>query len=173
MDPSLRNREATVRYLFGDLDEAEKLFRVLLDEIPELPLPHLGLTDTLARQGRIDEAVTAMERALELGGPVVVMVGIMAGFYGLQGSFDKAKDLLRQLEARSSQGYVSNFWIAVAQAGLGNLDDAFSSLEKARTDRDSNLLYTFWVPRAFGFHRDRRLPGVLRAIGLSHLIPQI
>ena len=125
MDPSLRSREGTIRYLFGDLDKAESLFRVLLLEMPDFPLPHLGLADTLARRGRIDEAVTAMEQALELGGPLVVMVGIMAGFYGLQHSFDKAQDLLRQLEAESSQGYVSSFWMAVAQAGLGDLDAAF------------------------------------------------
>jgi TolB-like protein len=173
MDPSLRSREGTIRYLFGDLDEAENLFRALLNEMPDLSLLHLGLADTLSRQGRIDEAVSAMERALQLGGPLVVMVGIMAGFYGLQGSVDKARDLLRQLEAQSSEGYVSSFWTAVAQAGLGNLDAAFNSLEKARTERDCNLLYAFWVPRVFGFHSDRRFPGVLRAIGLSHLIPLI
>ncbi len=100
-----------------------------------------------------------------------MLVGIMAGFYGLQGSVDKAQDLLRQLKARSSQGYVSNFWIAVAEAGLGDLDAAFASLETAIVHRDSNLLYTFHFPRALGFHDDHRFPGVLRAIGLSHLIP--
>jgi len=173
LDPALRSRHATVRYLFGDLDVAEKLFRALLKETPDVPVFHVGLADTFMRQGRVDEAVTAMERALELGGPLVMLMGIMAGFYGLQGSIDKAQDLLQQLQARSSRGYVSNFWIAVAQAGTGNLDAAFSSIETAIADRDSNLLYTFHFPRVFGFHRDPRFPGVLRAIHSSHLIPLI
>ncbi len=171
LDISLNYREITVRYLFGDLDEAENLLRNMLKEMPDVPVLHLGLADTLVRQGRIDEAVATMERALELGGSLVMLVGIMAGFYGLQGSVDKAQALLRQLKTRSSEGYVSNFWLAVAQAGLGDLDAAFASLEAASTDRDSNLLYTFHFPRAFGFHSDPRFPGVLRTIGLAHLIP--
>jgi TolB-like protein len=171
LDPGPRSREATVRYLFGDLAEAEDLSRAMLDETPDSSVLNASLADTLARQGRIDEAVTAMERAVEVGGPMVAWLGMMAGFYGLQGSLDKGRDLLRELEARSSQGYVSSFWIATAQAGLGDLDAAFSSLETARADRDSNLLYTFYFPRAMDLQSDPRFPEVLRGIGLSHLIP--
>ena len=32
---------------------------------------------------------------------------------------------------------------------------------------------SFVVPRPFGFHDDPRFPGVLRGIGLCHLIPLI
>ena len=173
LDPGPPAREATVRYLFGDFVEAEDLFRAMLAEAPDAPVLHSGLADTLMRQGRIDEAVTLMERAVEIGGPVAVGLGILGGLYGLQGSGDKARDLLGQLEDWSSQGYVANFWKATVQAGLGDLDAAFSSLEAARLDRESSLLYTFFVPRVFGFHSDARFPGVLRGIGLSHLIPMI
>lgn len=171
LDLGARSREPTVRYLFGDLTEAEELFRGMLAEAPDASLLHTGLADTLSRQGRIDEAVTSMERALEVGGPVVAWLGILASLYGLQGAVDKGRDLLRQLETRSSQGYVSSFWIAIAQAGLGDLDAAFSSLETARADRDSSLLYLFFAPRAMGLQSDPRFPEVLRGIGLSHLIP--
>jgi tetratricopeptide (TPR) repeat protein len=171
LDPGPRSREATVRYLFDDLAEAERLFRAMIAEAPDLSLPYTGLADTLTRQGRLDEAVTSMERAVEIGGPMVAWLGILGSFYGLQGSVDKAHDVLRQLEARSSQGYVSNFWVAVAQSGVGDLDAAFSSLEAAREDRDSNLLYAFFIPRATGIQRDPRFPEVLRSISLSHLIP--
>lgn len=171
LDPGARSREATVRYLFGDLAEAEELFRGMLAEAPDASLLHTGLADSLARQGRIDEAVTSMERAVEVGGPVLAWLGILASLYGLQGSVDKGHEILRQLETRSRQGYVSNFWISIAQAGLGDLDAAFSSLEIAMTDRDSSLLYLFFAPRAMGLQSDPRFPEVLRGIGLSHLIP--
>jgi len=107
----------------------------------------------------------------EIEGPIVAWLGILGGFYGLQGAVDKGRSVLGQLEAQSSQGYVSNFWVAVANAGLGDLDAAFSALEAARSDRDSNLLYVFVVPRAMGLQTDPRFPEVLRGIGLSHLIP--
>jgi TolB-like protein/tetratricopeptide (TPR) repeat protein len=171
LDPGPRSREATVRYLFDDLDGAERLFRAMLAEAPGVSVLHTGLADTLVRQGKIDEAVASMERAVEVGGPMVAWLGILGAFYGLQGSPEKGRSALQQLEVRSSQGYVSHFWIAVAHAGLGELDAAFSSLEDARLDRDSNLLYVFFVPRAMGLQGDSRFPGVLRSIGLAHLIP--
>ncbi len=173
LDPGPRAREATVRYLFGDFAESEKLFRSMLDEAPDVAVLHHGLADTLLRQDRLDEAVTTMERAVEIGGPVAVGLGLLGGLYGLHGTVDKAHDLLRQLEDWSSQGYVANFWLAVVHAGLGDFDAAFSSLESARAEHEGSLIYTFFVPRQFGFHSDPRFPAVLRGIGLSHLIPMV
>jgi adenylate cyclase len=171
LDPSLKAREATVRYLFGDLAESEAMFRTMLDRGPEISVLHTGLADTLLRQGRIEEALVAVERAIEVGGPLVSWLGILAGLHGLAGSVDQARAVLEQLQLRSAEGYVSNFWVAIGQAGLGDMDAAFASLDVAIRDRDSNLLYSFVVPRVFGFHDDPRFHGVLRAIGLSHLIP--
>ena len=170
MDSAPPVREATVRYLFQDFADAEALFRDMLSEKPDQPMLHAGLADTLAREGRIDEAVTAMECAMEYGGPFVVFLGIIGGFYALQGSIEKAHDALRQLEDHSSRGYISSFWMAVVQGGLGDLDAAFASLEQAKENRESSLIYLFFVPRALGLHDDPRFAGVLRGIGLAHLI---
>ena len=171
MDPGPRVRGATVRYLFGDFVEAEELLRAMLREEPDSPILLTSLVDTLMRRGRIDEGVPLMERALEVGGPVAVGLGIMGSLYGLQGSVGKANEILRQLEERSSQERTFNFWIAVVQAALDDMDLAFASLEKATLERDSSLIFTFVVPRLLGFHDDPRFPGVLRTIGLAHLIP--
>jgi len=171
LDPGPSSREATVRYLFDELVESEDLFRAMLVDAPDVSLLHAGLADAIARQGRLDEAVISMERAVQVGGPIVAWLGILGSLYGLQGSTDKARECLRQLEAKASQGYVSEFWMAIVQAGLGDLDAAFSSLETARQDRDSSLLYTFFAPRALGLQSDPRFPEVLRSLNLSHLIP--
>ena len=60
--------------------------------------------------------------------------------------------------------------MAVVQGGLGDLDAAFASLEQAKENRESSLIYLFFVPRALGLHDDPRFAGVLRGIGLAHLI---
>ena len=171
LDMAPRTREAVVLYLFGHLDEAERQIRGMLSEYPEASILYNGLADTLVRQGRVDEAVAEMERAVETGGPYVAWLGILGGLYGLQGSTDRAREVLGQLEARATEGYVSRFWMAVTQAGIGDLDGAFESLTAAVEDRDSNLLYAFFVPRAMGLQEDPRLPAILRTVGLSHLIP--
>jgi hypothetical protein len=59
--------------------------------------------------------------------------------------------------------------MAAALSGLGRHDEAFACLDRAIDERDSNLLYLFAVPRAFGVHEDPRFPAVLDRIGLGHL----
>jgi len=171
LDPAPRSREGTCHYLFGEYERATAVFQVMLAEWPRLSVLHAGMADTRTRQGRIDEAIEWMEQAVEYGGPTVAWLGILGGLYGLHGDVDRGRGLIRQLEARAAEGYVSSFWLAIAWAGLGELDTAFSCLDRGLDERDSNLLYTFDAPRAFGLHGDPRIADVLRAVGLSHLIP--
>lgn len=171
LDPGPRSREGTCRYIFGDYDGAKKVFLAMLEEAPRMSLLHVGMADTLSREGRIDEAIEWMEKALEYGGPIVAWLGIMGGLYGYRGDIDKARSVLQQLEDRTAEGYVSNFWMAIVRAGMGEMDAAFACLDRAIADRDSNLLYTFVAPRQTGLRGDPRIANVLRTVGLGHLIP--
>jgi TolB-like protein len=173
VDPAIRVREATVRYLFGDLKESEALIRGMLAESPDASILHTSLGNTLMLQGRTHEAIEALERAIEIDGPVVAWLAIVGLAYGVAGLADKAQGILQQLEARSRERYVSHFWLAIAQAGTGDLDAAFASLDAACRDRDGALLFLPAVPRFSGLHADPRCAGILRTIGLSHLIPQL
>ena len=63
------------------------------------------LTRSLVR-AESNEAVTAMERAMEYGGPFVVFLGIIGGFYALQGSIEKAHDALRNSKTTPLEGHI-------------------------------------------------------------------
>jgi serine/threonine-protein kinase len=169
LDSRIRERFATVHYLFGELERAAELYRETLAEHPDSPMDHLGLGDTLARMGRMDEALIHVEEAVRLGGRPHAFLGMMSGFYGLQGNEAAARAVLDELEARQAAGYAPGFWIAAAYAGLGRADDAFRSLERAVEERDSNLLYLSVVPRALRLHEDPRYGTILERIGLGHL----
>ena len=80
---------------------------------------------------------------------------------------------MAELEARAQDGYVSGFWMAMALGGLGRYPEAFSQLDRAIRERDSNLLYLFVVPRAGGLHDRPEFPGVLKRIGLGHLMAHL
>lgn len=170
LDSRIRDRFATVHYLFGKLDQAEGLFRQALTETPDDPLPHLGLADTLTRMDRMDEAVFHLEEALRLGGRPHAFLGMMGGFYGIQGNEEAAKAILEELETRQREGYAPGFWVAVVYAGLGRMEEAFRCLDRAVEERDSNLLYLFVAPRRLGLHDDPRFRAILERIGLSHLL---
>ena len=139
-----------------------------MPEGPEAAIVHVAHADVLGRSGRIEEAVVAIERAVELS-PAVGWTAIKGLFHGAHGASDEARAVLRDLEGRASQGHVSSFWMATVHGALGDLDTAFSLLETARDDRDSNVLYVFVAPRVVGWHDDPRFPAFLRSIGLSHL----
>jgi tetratricopeptide (TPR) repeat protein len=62
------------------------------------------------------------------------------------------------------------FWLAVAHAGLGEMDRAFEYIDEAQRDRDPNLLYLSCVPRQIGLQADPRYEHALREIGLGHLV---
>ena len=170
LDTRIRDRFATVHYLFGKLERSEELYRQALAEDPVNPLTHLGLGDTLVRMGRMDEAVFHTEETVRLGGRAHAFLGMLGGFYGLHGDREAARAVVEEMEARQEAGYAPGFWMAVAYSGVGRMDDAFHALERAVEDRDSNLLYLFVTPRALGLHEDPRFPVILEKIGLGHLL---
>ncbi len=169
LDTRVRGRLATVHYLFGNLEEAERLLLEELSDTPDNPLPHLSMADTLVRMGRVDEGVSHMETAVRLGGRPNAFLGMLCGFYGLQGARERATAVLEELEGRHAQKSVPGFWMAVAYAGLGRLDEAFASLDRGVEERDSNLVYLIHTPRAFRIQEDPRFPPILEKVGLGHL----
>jgi tetratricopeptide (TPR) repeat protein len=170
LDTRIRGRFATVNYLFGEMETAEQALRGELAENPDHPLPHVSMADTLVRMGRFDEAVPHSEEAARLGGRAHAFLGMLGGFYGLQGNRAAAEAVLKELEDRQRAGYTPGFWMAVAYSGAGRLDDAFAALERAVVEKDSNLLYLFFSPRAAGMHDDPRFDDILKRIGLEHLL---
>ncbi len=171
LEPGYGERLAYVHMIFGRYDEAERLLREQLASGPITPLVHSGLADTLSRTGRLDEAATQIEKCLELSGRLITFLAVACGIHAVKGDIDKAQELLAELQEHGHQAAVSELWLAIAHAGLGDKDEAFACLQRAVENRDSNLLYIFVVPRQLGLHEDPRFAEVLRSIGLSHLIP--
>ena len=89
------------------------------------------------------------------------------------GKKDKALELLSELKARSSQGYVSSFWVAAIYMGLGEVDKSAERLEKAYEERDRNLIF-ITVPTPFdSFSPDPRYKQLLKKMGLEHLFEKV
>ena len=166
-------RLGTLQMLFGRLQESEQSHRRALAENPEAGVSHLGLGDTLFRLGRYEESLSHHEEALRLAGRPTPWLGIYAACLGAAGNKTKAQEVLAELEERAKDGYVSGFWMAVALGGLKRYSEAFSQVDRAVEERDSNLLYLFAVPRGYGLHDRPEFPGVLNRIGLGHLMAHL
>jgi serine/threonine-protein kinase len=169
LEPAYGERLGTVHLLFAHYDEAEKLLRSLLAKGPETAVLHGALADMLARTDRWTEATDELEKALDLGGRFVAFLGMAGCFHAAKGDHEKARGLMAELQDHARHGPVSEFWLALGYAGLGDKDEAFARLQRAVDDKDSNLLYLTAAPRFLGLHDDPRFSGILRSIGLSHL----
>ena len=86
-----------------------------------------------------------------------------------QGSRDEAQKLLAQLQEDAKSKIVSPYSFAQIYAGLGEKEQTFAWLEKAITERDSNLtLPGLKVDWMFGsLHSDARFADPLRRLGLT------
>ena len=103
---------------------------------------HLGLAHD--RLGNFAAASDALETARTRGGGEVAfrgrILGALGHTYGRWGKPDRAAAILDEMAAMSRSGYVDPFEIAQVQAGLGEMDAALDSLERAATDRSGYLV---------------------------------
>jgi TolB-like protein/Flp pilus assembly protein TadD len=85
-------------------------------------------------QGRNEEAVAAADRAMKVARNPVILAQL-AYVYARAGMKDKARTILRGLEAQVKQRYVCGFNVACLYTGLGDKEQAYAWLERAYRDR--------------------------------------
>jgi serine/threonine-protein kinase len=85
--------------------------------------------------GRRDEGVAELERAVECSGRNPQWVAQLGEAYGMVGETAKARAILQELEERSRHTYVSPYHFAYVYTGLGESDRAMDLLERAVADR--------------------------------------
>ena len=93
--------------------------------------------------GMYEEAFPAYEKAMDLAGEGASMeVQPYLGYaYGMSGRTDKARQVLRQLQADSEQHYVPAYFFAVVHAGLGEKDLTLDYLEKAYEEHEFRFIF--------------------------------
>jgi tetratricopeptide (TPR) repeat protein len=136
-DLSARLLLAGLEATTGEEKTAEKLYRDLILEIPDLTQPYQALFTLLASQGRTDEAEATLEagiaRARDNGG----LLFIQAGLLEARGNVDGAIANYEVLYARDSRDLVVANNLASLLTGTGadqaDLDRAFAIARRLRT----------------------------------------
>ena len=169
----VKARLGFVYYYSRDFDRAIEQFKEIVAFDPNNPLGHIGFVEVFGKKGMYDQAIAEGEKLLESGMRVVSLIGGLGAYYGFVGKKDRALDLLSELKARSSQGYVSSFWVAAIYMGLGELDKVFEWLEKACVERDGNLIF-ITTPTPFdAWSPDPRYKPLLKKMGLEHMFEKV
>jgi TolB-like protein/DNA-binding winged helix-turn-helix (wHTH) protein/Tfp pilus assembly protein PilF len=139
--PTLPIDEASVYYHQRDYRSLVEASKKSVVANPGAWVTHYFLAVGYEGSGRPAQAISEYQRAVELSQGDADTTAGLAHIYATIGRKVEAEKILNELQRQSKVTYVSPYMIAVIYAGLGRKDKAFEFLEKAYTERSSDIPY--------------------------------
>ncbi len=150
-------------------EEAERQMRDLMDLDSRLEGTYWFLSSALAGQGRIDEAITVLEKGVPLVFRAPFFLALLGLWYARAGRRGDAEAVLAELLAG---GFCPPVWLAILCGGLGHIDRAFGYLEQAIEQHNDQVCFMGVDHRFDELRHDPRFPVLMTRIGLPlALIP--
>jgi TolB-like protein/Flp pilus assembly protein TadD len=137
IDPSMGDPHATLGYvaLYHDWNwvDSEREFQRAIALDPNYAVAHQWYANYLNAMGRFDDARAANARGLELE-PLALIINAVPGWISYYaGDYRRAISELSEVLELDPNFPLAHLWIGQSHEGLGNLDDAIASLERAVT----------------------------------------
>ncbi len=169
LSPGWKSNTALVHYYARHFDAAEEQYRQLTHSDPDLPGPHLGLSNIYSRTGKESEAMLELQKGLALQG-ADELAAALPRVYASSG-FHAAKEFavreqLKILTDASTRGYISPVAFATNYALLNDKDKAFEWLEKAFEEHTPGLLDLDLDPDYDNLRSDPRFRDLARRMNL-------
>ncbi len=121
-------------------DEAERAFRRALELNPDIAeIRSRHTLYWLLPQGRTDEAITELKRALELDPLSVATNAMLARAYLQAGQKERAIEQARKAYALDAINIAARGWLAMALVENGKYDEALALFEQTKTATDFSL----------------------------------
>jgi serine/threonine protein kinase/tetratricopeptide (TPR) repeat protein len=142
--------------------EAEKALE--MDPTFPVALEAMGLAHH--KLSRDDIAIQMLQKAIEASSSTRYRAGL-AYLYAKAGRRDEARATLAELQTLSETRYVSPYYLAPAHAALGEVDGAFSLLERAFAERSHAMTFLMIDPILDDLRPDPRHAALVRRVGLT------
>jgi TolB-like protein/DNA-binding winged helix-turn-helix (wHTH) protein/Tfp pilus assembly protein PilF len=147
----------------GDLDRAIAAWRKELARNPTIRA-YFQLGSALVMNGQLAEGITALRASKpERHARYLAYLGYA---FGASGDSTKARAILEELIARSRQGYVSSFAIAMVHMGLNERQAAIDRLERASQEHAFELSHLNLTPAFDSLRSDPRFRDLVERLGL-------
>jgi TolB-like protein/Tfp pilus assembly protein PilF len=131
---------------------------------PTFILTHVFLGQAYEHSGAFSDAIAAFERAVELSRRHPTYLADLGHGLAVAGRRADALKVLAELHDRSSRQYVAARGIAEIHLGLGEVDEAFTWLERGFQQRNGWLIHIRDNPRYDGVRQDPRYLDLVRRI---------
>ncbi len=168
MDLALRSWLASMCWVARQYERAEEAARLLLQVDPNLVGPYALLGQIRCMQCRFEEAIALLRKRLEVFGPAP---NYNWGWLGLalarNGNVAEARDILQRLRALAGHAYVPATCFAWIHFGLGELDEAFTWMERGIDEFDPVMTPIKSYPFLDPLRCDPRFGALLRKMNLE------
>jgi tetratricopeptide (TPR) repeat protein len=112
------------------------------------------------------EAISSYEKGISIGGAVALSKAFLGHVYGSAGDYDRAREILEELEVMSGRAYMPALNRAIVYDGLKETDLGIEALEQSFRDRDTLIISIKVWPQFDYLRTDPRFPEIERRLGL-------
>ncbi len=144
----------------GCKDEAAAELAKIVAIDPNHWLPHFGVAMAAAGGGRLDDARSESEKAVELSGGASTALTLLACVCQALGDERRARELEQELLDRAQTGYVARTPLAWVADGRRDVEAAVRWLERAAATRDPMFCFYRTMPATL-LSGDPRIEAVL------------
>jgi TolB-like protein/DNA-binding winged helix-turn-helix (wHTH) protein/Tfp pilus assembly protein PilF len=167
LGPSAGLTEAGVYYQLRDFPRLVEVEQRGVASNPNEWVEHQNLGTGYAATGKLTEAVAEFQKAVELSNGDQDAYASLAHAYAALGKKAEAEKILRDLENKSKDTYVSPYILATIHAGLDEKDKAIDLLYKAVNQKSLELSWHLKAdPRLDNLRPDPRFQALYQQLGL-------
>ena len=153
-------------YHLGRYDEAIAAFDKLMEMYPNYWLNYWTRGSLYSAKGMYEEAIADHRKAVTLSEGSLECLPDLAYACAKAGRRAEALKLLDKLLEESKKRYVPSSLLVFIYIGLGEMDQAFESLERAFQEHDMRLAWSLTDPLFASFRSDPRAQSLLRRMNL-------
>jgi TolB-like protein/DNA-binding winged helix-turn-helix (wHTH) protein/Tfp pilus assembly protein PilF len=153
-------------YLARKYEAAIEQSRNTVELDPNFAAAHLLLGESYTQAGLRELGLAELQTATRLSGDNPLYLAQVGVAYASAGRKADALQIIRQLQATSSNRYASPYGLAQIYAALNDKEQTFKWLQNAYDDRAVWMSYLAVDPVFDGYHSDQRFQDLLRSVRL-------